>query len=287
MTEVPITKNPSDLVRPMHALLAHELGLPSPLAPAVKMLDRAAALSFNRTAGLASAQAARHALARAVALGEREFDEDSVREYDAGAIWGTGGPHPGIPASVQLADDVLAQARLHAAQELAKHAGGIFDTLATEAAWLVGVLEALPPPPRGLFGGGDPATLLTRAPGHESTYSTVLGTSDRFWIVSRGADQVRTAAGHGIERFPDGAPRLAGTYKNWRVALEKVDSELKITPRHFRLWRTVLDGWQPGVWRPEDIETTAADRSFGAKLRNLGSAVGVPWSLPAESAGSA
>jgi hypothetical protein len=64
------------------------------------------------------------------------------------------------------------------------------------------------------------------------------------------------------------------------VALEKENTTLVGVHRHFRLWFTVVDGWQPGVWRPEDIETTAADRSFSARLKRLGSAVGVPTGRP-------
>jgi len=40
------------------------------------------------------------------------------------------------------------------------------------------------------------------------------------------------------------------------------------------LWRTVVDDWQPGVWRPDQIDVPVEDRSFGARLRNLGRAVG-------------
>jgi hypothetical protein len=136
------------------------------------------------------------------------------------------------------------------------------------------------PPPAQLFGAGDPAQLLTRAPGHEATYSTVLAANDRFWTITNAADTVRQAAGFGVERFPDGAPRLAGTYKNWRMAMEK-ELELRITARHFRLWRCITEDWQPGVWKPEDIKTTPADRTFSAKLKRFGGAVGVPSGHPA------
>lgn len=76
------------------------------------------------------------------------------------------------------------------------------------------------------------------------------------------------------------APRLAGTYRNWRLAMEKADGDMRLTSRHFRLWRCVSDDWEP-VWRPADIETTVADRSFSAKLKNFGAAVGVPSGRPA------
>jgi hypothetical protein len=40
------------------------------------------------------------------------------------------------------------------------------------------------------------------------------------------------------------------------------------------------NGWEPGMWRPEDVKTTAEDRTFTGKLRNLGHAVGVPSLTP-------
>jgi hypothetical protein len=41
-----------------------------------------------------------------------------------------------------------------------------------------------------------------------------------------------------------------------------------------------VDGWEPGCWRPSDVETTAADASFSAKLQRLGSAVGISSGQP-------
>ena len=278
---MPATVNPSDLVRPLHALLAHELGLKSPLDKAVEMLDRAAALSFNRTTGLQAAQAARQAIARAIALGEAQFDESTVRAFDEGSIWLSNPTHPSIPASVELADQVLLEAQQAAATELMKHASTVFDQLATEARRVVGIFEALPEPPKGLFAAGDPVTLLNRAPGHAETYSVVLKATDRFWSVTRAADLVRGPAGHGAERLPDGATRLAFTYRDWRTALAKANADLRSVHRHLRLWFTVVDGWEPGVWKPEDIETTPADRTFSAALKNFGAAVGIPSGHPA------
>lgn len=162
-----------------------------------------------------------------------------------------------------------------------KHAPAIFDTLAAEAARVVGIFEALHEPPPNLFSAGDPTMALTRAPEHAATYSAMLAANDRFWAVQRGADMVRGPAGHGFERFSDGAPRLAGTYRNWRLALSKANSDLRGVHRHFRLWFTVVDGWEPGVWRPEDIETTPADSSFSTRLKRFGSAVGIPSGQPA------
>jgi hypothetical protein len=254
----------------LHALLAHELGLDSPLGQAVATLDRAAGLAFNRTTGLQSAQAARSELARAVATGQRPFDEAAVAEYDAGRVWISDGQS--TPASTELAEAAVAAARQAAVGEMAVHAPQIFDTLAAEARRVVDGLVALGEPPKTLFGAGDPGLVLNQTDGHEATYGALMRVSQRFWSVTRGADAVRAAAGHGYERFPDGAPRLAGTYRNWRKAMADA-ADLTRTGRHVRLWRTVVEGWEPGVWKPSDIETIAEDRTFAAKLRRFGGAV--------------
>jgi hypothetical protein len=276
---MPATRAPSDLVRPIHALLVTELGLQSPLAKGVAMLDRAASLSFGRTVGVQGARVARQAVARAVALGEAPFDETTIRAYDEGHLWLSDASS--IPPSVGLADAVMIEAQRSAGGELMQHASGIFDVLAAEARLVVGILEALPEPPRNLFSAGDPASTLTRAPNHSETYSALLNANARFWAVTGGADLLRDAAGHGVNRFPDGAPRLAFTYRNWKLAMEKANSDLRSVHKHFRLWFTVVDGWEPGVWKPEDIKTSAADRSFSAKLKNFGAAVGIPSGKPA------
>jgi len=278
---LPATRNPSDLVRPIHALLAHELGLKSPLEPGVRMLDRAASLSFNRGNGATAARIARAELARRVALGELPFDESTVRAFDEGRLWVSDVTHPSIPAAVGLSDAVMLQAQQAAAGELMMHAAKIFDTLAAEAARVVGIFEALPEPPKGLFGAGDPTSLLTRAEGHSETYSKMLAANGRFWACVRGSDLVRGPAGYGPERLPDGAPPLAFVYRNWRLAMQKADGDLRSVHKHFRLWFCIVDGWEPGIWRPEDITTTAADRSFSAKLQRFGAAVGIPSGRPA------
>jgi hypothetical protein len=40
-----------------------------------------------------------------------------------------------------------------------------------------------------------------------------------------------------------------------------------------RLPYAIHQGPEPGLWKPEDIVAKPEDRTFGAKLRNLGSAV--------------
>lgn len=235
--------NPADRVPAVHALLVTELGIDSPLTEAVRMLDNAARLTFARQRGASRAQTLRAKLAREVAEGRRPFDDAAVREFAQGDVWTNAVESYNTPAATVLAEQVQHQAKAAAGGQLTAHASGIFDLLAAEAAKVVKTLASLPDPPAGLFtSGGDPAQLLVRSPGHAETYSVLLKANDRFWTIQRGADAVRDLAGFGPERLPDGAPRLAFAYRNWRKAMEQKPA-LRTTVRHLRLWRCVIDGW--------------------------------------------
>src|SRR4051794_4577921 len=130
MSEQQVTRAPSDLVRPLHSILATQLGLPSPLEPAVKVLDRAAALGFARQTGVGAARLARADLARRIALGEVPFDAATIAAYDEGRIWVSDGHVQAIPAATALAEEATRQAQAAAGGMMAMHAPGIFDALA-------------------------------------------------------------------------------------------------------------------------------------------------------------
>jgi len=100
----------------------------------------------------------------------------------------------------------------------------------------------------------------------------VANATSRFWRAQHLVALVRCAAGYGAERLTTGAPRQALVYRNWHKALE-AERDLRQTYKSMQLWRTVVDDWQPGIWKPSDVETKPEDRSFTARLKNLGSAV--------------
>ena len=197
-------------VRSLHALLVHQLGLPSPLEEAVGVLDRITAVQLAQSAGVQRTREARQVMARQVALGERAFDEDALREWSSGSLWvADGGPPGTYQPAIGLAEDVARHAKSEAVRIFHARAPEIFGTVQTAARTEVGRLEALPKAPRGLFYAADPTTALVRAEGHEATLSVLAGVTDRFWTLQRIADVVRGPAGFGFERLPDGAPRLA------------------------------------------------------------------------------
>jgi hypothetical protein len=87
------------------------------------------------------------------------------------------------------------------------------------------------------------------------------------------AGLVRDILGHGSDNLPDGAPRSALTYRNWRPALG--DLQLPRLKAPLKLPYALSKGYEPGCWKPADIATRAEDRTFFGRLRNTGSAAGV------------
>ena len=94
-----------------------------------------------------------------------------------------------------------------------------------------------------------------------------------FRLAVNAAESIRSLAGHGRDRFPLGATPDAGTYRNWRLVLH-ANHEMGTTAPQYQLWKAVRDGWQPSIWRAEDIETRPEDRTFAGRMANIGGAVG-------------
>jgi len=260
--------SPESAVRRLHAELP-DLGLTSPFGEVAERLTRVDRMRVEATHLDNEAFRRRREIAGRLASGDLELSA-AVAALDVT----TTDIEPGVPGiAVQLADEARQSARTALAGELASRAGQLFDQLAEAVAATVASLEALPEPPRNLWVGPDPTVLLARAKGHEQTLSIVAGATSRFWRLQHLVSLVREQAGFGAERLTSGAPRDALVYKNWHATIDG-DRELRQTRASMQLWRTVVDDWQPGVWRPDQIDVPVEDRSFGARLRNLGRAVG-------------
>jgi len=254
-------------VRRLHGELP-SLGVPSPFGEAMKKLSR-----VDRMVALAhqtdfEAVQRRRILAEQLAAGEVSLDE-AVAGLDVRTVRAESAE---LGLGRTLAAEAASIAKASMAAELAPRAVGVFDNLANLAEQVVRTLQNLPTPPPNLWSSPDPTVLLAGSAGHELTLSTVADATSRFWRIQALVNMVRNTAGHGFERFPDGAPRSAAVYRNWRLVLDEEDG-LRTVHRSMRLWKVTIDNWQPGVWKPSDIETKPADRSFGARLRNLGQAV--------------
>jgi hypothetical protein len=128
--------------------------------------------------------------------------------------------------------------------------------------------------PRDLWQVSDPAGEFAKFRQHDSSFGVLTASYRDFRLCHSIADLVRDQLGYGVANFPAGAPCTALWLKNWRKELgDDVFARLKAP---LRLRYAIDKGFGPGLWAPSDVqEGTAADRSFGGRLKNLGAAVGV------------
>jgi hypothetical protein len=178
------------------------------------------------------------------------------------------------PPAIEIAEVGARSIENDIAASLAGHASKIFDLVQRKATQCVDAVAALPAFPRGIWASVDPASDLARVPVHRQTWGILTGANIDFLSCHAVADFCRPHLGYGPERLSDGAPNFALWAKNWRLALDdRVFGKLR---PQVRIKYALDNDWQPGLWRPEDISTTPADATFGAKLKNLGSAVFTP-----------
>jgi hypothetical protein len=268
----PGTTDPAQQARAVHYGLL-QLGLKSPLQPAVEMLTRVEKVGVARTFGIGEARAARVKIADDIARGKREFGEDVLREWEATSLWVA--EENGIaPTATWVGEAVGRAGKAAAAGVFLAQAATIFDTVAAAARVEVEALEQLPPAPDTLWAAADQLRTLAAIEGHEGTLSVLTRVDQRFWQAQRIAEVVRDGAGHGVP--PDAAPRSSFTYRNWRLVMDDENHGI-MTPTHslLRLWRATTRDWQPGVWKASEVdEPTAQERTFASRLKRFGSAVG-------------
>lgn len=263
-------------LRQLAALLGQQLGLPVPkvIAEALARLNRAVELhgEYMHLAHQARAE-------RAGAISELlDGHADLSVVTDVYAITAS------LTAGVSAADrdapvvlGVLADASRTAAERcndaLVIAAGPVFDALHAACRKVIAEVEALPAPPDGLWGHPDPLKLLVRADGHESSISVLHKANDRWELIHQTAAYVRDAAGAGVERFEPGSSRAVLWYRNWRRYAE-IEPDLTATHGDLRLWKSIMEGCEPGLWRPEDAQKlTAKETTFASVLQRTGFAL--------------
>lgn len=278
MTESTFLQSVSDAeqVRRVHLSL-QQLGLKSPLDRAAEQLARIDKLSFARQLYIGQAHTTRAALAADIAAGKRDFDQAAIDAWRQTDGWVAAFNSGDTPAAVGLYEAAARSARASAVGIFNSVAGTVFDTVAEAVQVEVRVLEQLPPVKDTLWAAADQLRTLAATEGHAQTLSTLTRVDERWNQLQHIADLVRDAAGFGGNHLPDGAPRLAFQFRNWRVAWQGREENV-LNPTHdlLRLWRTVVLGWEPGCWKPSEIaQPTAAENRFGSRLQRLGTAVGV------------
>ena len=142
-----------------------------------------------------------------------------------------------------------------------------------KAADIVQEVADLPPMPPQLWQVSDAAAEFARFSAHKATYGTLTAAYRDFNLCHSVANLVRDQLGY--ERFPMGAPRTSLWLRRRRLELVD-DGTFARQPGPLRLPYAIAKGFEPGLYAPSDVEdSTAADRSFGGRLKNLGIATGV------------
>jgi hypothetical protein len=84
------------------------------------------------------------------------------------------------------------------------------------------------------------------------------------------ADLFRDLLGYSQDNL-DGTPPSALAYRNWHAVL--ADLQWLNVRGPLRLKYACEHDFGPGLWIPSEIEVKPEDKTFGARLRNLGSAM--------------
>lgn len=264
-------------LRQLGSLVRDQLKLPLPetVTRALARVGRASALNAEYT-GLAHQARAERAEAVAELIDGRTDLGAAVEVFAITGAMTSGSTVADRAAPVALAvlEEATRTAGLQCADALATSAGPIFDALRTECRAVVSTIENLPAPPRGLWGHADPLRLLVRSDGHEATLSVLSRANDRFELCHQAAEYVREPAGAGIQHFEDGSSHSVLAYRDWRRFAE-IEADLAVTRSELRLWRSVVDGAEPGLWRPEDVpKLKAKEKTFNSILQRTGFATG-------------
>jgi hypothetical protein len=240
----------------------------SPFGPAEELVRRTGALQrleFERTSAAATA---RREIEKQVA------DDPDALNGDAAAAWAAAGvwldrTHGDQSAGVALAKQAgrLLEQRIGLA--LATTARHVFDEARKKVAAVVAEVEALPKFPDGIWQLDRPDRELPRWREHRTSWGTLSAAWQDWTLAHALADSVRNECGYGLP--PDGAPRSAFAYRNWRTAVD--DNRFYSVKGPLRLRLAIEANWQPGCWTPADIKVTAGDKTPASRLKRLGSAV--------------
>jgi hypothetical protein len=245
----------------------------------------AARASGLRTSAVVAQQQA--AGRRAGSANRLAADEISLAEaldtWTEQAGWLDVGPGETRPRALVLAENAARQIEGKITAQIFSHADRIFTLLQKKTAELVAEVESLPAMPNGIWMVSDPAQEFAKHIQHRPTWGILVSAHADFWLAHSIADAVRDAAGAGVAQFTAlGAPRTSLWLQDWRQ--EQGDTTFANMRSQLRIRYAAENGWGPGLWRPSDISTTAADRSFAGRLQNTGRAAGVPTSFPGSAA---
>ena len=248
------------------------LGLPTDFLAAAEAEERRASdlsrATFERQSAASQRRAA--ALQRIVTDAGADLDE-VASEWLSASPWLDTPPGAQRPPLAELVYNARRQVEQRVMHQVFAASERIFSLAQRKAAEIVAEVAALPPFPKDIWLAPVPAEVLGRIPEHRSSWGTLDSTRRDFELAVQVGNFVRDHIGAGPDSLPDGAPPQSLTFRRWKAWLADIDFG-RVKPE-LRLRYSLEHDFGPGVWRPQDIRVAAEDQTFGAKLRNLGSAV--------------
>jgi hypothetical protein len=258
-----------------------ELSLPTDfLSAAEALVERARALRAEAVTASQQAAARRSAALNTLGRDQAATLAEAVAQWQGQSPWLDTQPDHQRPPALEIAETGARAIESNIVGQLMNHAPRLWGLAQKKAAEIVAEVAALPPMPAQLWQVSDVAGEFARFSAHKSTYGTLTAAYRDFNLAHSIANVVRDQLGYGYERFPMGAPRTALWLKNWRKELVD-DGTFARQPGALRLPYAIAKGFEPGLYAPRDVEdSTAQDKSFQGRLKNLGIAAGVPVSFP-------
>lgn len=258
-----------DAVPALRRLLAdfEVLGVPALLAEAREALDRSNDIN-QRAASRQNAALQRVAEARRLAQAADDpiaaLEALAVEQRDSGP-WLP--PEAGGDSPLVAEARKLSRASVQRAVMLAGAKGDlIYRRLQEFAADAVAAVAAAELPDK-VWASPEPSALVMRSE-HPEAWTTMLMESDRFVRVHEAAGLVRRLGGL-LAELPGSAPRLAFQYRAWLTAQQQLE-ELRTVAKPLRLRWAVDHGWQPGLWRVDEINGNGDPLPEGKRRKLFG-----------------
>jgi hypothetical protein len=252
-----------------------ELGLPVDfLAEADAFAARASAMRTEAVMAQQQAAARRASAVNTLGRDQTATLAEAVALWQAQGPWLDVQPNQQRPLALQLAEDAARLIEGEISVRIYAHAPRLWDLAQRKCKEIVAEVAALPAMPRQLWEVNNPSAEFGRWREHRATYGTLTAAYADFELCHAIGNLCRDHLGYGYPSFPMGAPRTALWLKNWRKELG--DDLFARQPAALKLRYAIDKGFEPGLWAPRDVQdSTAADRSFGGRLKNLGFAAGV------------
>jgi hypothetical protein len=176
-------------------------------------------------------------------------------------------------ADVEAAKEDFRKAR-RAAQQRAygvytAAADQIFRTLQDKCGEYVRRVAAVPELPPQVWGATNPEKTMVEA-GRIEDWGVLVEGQVMWSRLHEVADLLRPQVGAESFRMATGAPRMALRFRNWELAAsDGQQGPYRRLKPPLRLRYAIENGWDPGIWRPADVDNRPAKRSsFGARVRD-------------------